>query len=222
MRIKAEIDKDFTGFLIDFFNNYGINMVAFEEKDDFNVLYFDKHKIVEKSFILRKISKESIDEPFLKVLEPLINQVNHFELSFVDLEDSLDKIATVRNDFEEIYIEADIISGSIFSLADNIKIEMRVINKLEEEINLTIFNDSMFSLSIKDIANNEMALISTPELEESKKISIKRRMVHREVLTFQLNLNSSKYTQFVLQANFQLNGKEKNFIMSPIIVIFRE
>lgn len=222
MRIKTEIDKDLTGFLITYFIGFGINMVAFEEKDEFNVLYFDKLTNNGSSCIIEKNSNDSIKNPFFEGLESMINQVNHFELSFVDIEDSLDKIATGRNDFGEIYIEADIISGVVFSLDATVKIEMRVINKLEEEINLTIFNDSMFSLSIKDIANNEMALISTPELEKSKKVSIKRRMVHREVLTFQLNFNSSKYTQFVLQAKILLNGKEKNCIMSPIIVIFRE
>lgn len=222
MRLKVEIEKDFTGFIINYLINYEIIMVAFEEKEEFNVLYFDQFNKNENDFIIKKTSNEPVFNPFFEGLNSILEPLKHFKLSFVDLEESLSRIATARDDFDEIYIEADIISGAVFPLDAIIKIEMRVINKLEDEISLIIFNDSIFSLSIKDIANNEMTLISTPELVEPKKISIKRRMVHRQVLTFQLNFNSSKYTQFVLQANIQLNGKEKNCVMSPITVLFRE
>ena len=168
-------------------------------------------------------SKEYVTDDFRKELVELYKKHKNIFVALTDKRQAETKPAILEFNGTDFDIEIEVKEGVVFPLKARISVTVKVINKSEKEVVLeNIGREFLFTLLVRDMADNELLELAGNELDTPVNLTIKPGEVYTENITFNINTDTPMCAKLVFQTvTFNYNGNPTFYMMPPLHVILK-
>ena len=168
-------------------------------------------------------SKEYVTDDFRKELVELSKKHKNLFVSLVDKREAENKPAILEFNGTDFDIEIELKEGVILPLKASLSVTAAIHNKSNKEITLgNIDREFLFTLSVRDVADNELLELAGTKLETPVNLNIKPGETYTESLSFTINTDTPMCAKLVFQTvTFTYNGNPTFYVMPPLFVVLR-
>ena len=160
---------------------------------------------------------------FRKELVELQKKHKDIFVALTDKRQAETKPAILEFNGTDFDIEIEVKEGVVFPLKARISVTVKVINKSDKEVVLeNIGREFLFTLLVRDMADNELLELAGNELDTPVNLTIKPGEVYTENITFNINTDTPMCAKLVFQTvTFNYNGNPTFYMMPPLHVILK-